>query len=794
MLYAALSFLAGICTLNQLMTLPGNGVTLLMPALILLWWCSRKKAFARIVALACFFVAGFVWAQLHARDYLDHRLPEDLAGVDIRVQGRIVGIPAGDGEARRFVFEVARYDAEDLPPVMPRRLRLSWYDGPPLHAGERWQLQLRLKPPHGFMNPGGFDYEAWLYQQRIHATGYVRDDDYNRPLRPAASVSVASLRQRISELISTGLAGNPFAGFITALAVGERGSIGSAQWNTLIATGTNHLMAISGLHIGLAAAFGYWVCRRLYPAALMQRLPAQQACVVFGLITAFAYALLAGFSIPTQRALLMLCCVTGAWLLKRITRPLDLLAFALLVVLLWDPVAVLSPGFWFSFLAVAAIFHTMTGAFAAAEGAGTAALLIRALRRWAWLPLVIALALFPLSLYLFQQVSLVAPLANMIMVPWVSFLVVPLVLLGLLFAPVAPFVSVLLFGLAARLFGFIWPLLAWLSEQSFALWAQASPPLYSVLLAMAGLAVLLAPRIGRKRGFGVLLLLPALVLRPASPGDGDFELHVLDVGQGLASVIVTRHHTLVYDTGARFSERLDSGEAVVAPFLRSRGIDHIDLLMISHGDADHIGGAAALLARWPRTPVSGQGVESLHALNAERCKAGQRWRWDGIDFEVLHPDDTKYSRRNNYSCVLRVASAGGSVLLTGDIEENVERRLIETQPRAIDVDVLVVPHHGSRTSSSPAFIAAVSPDIAIFASGYRNRYRFPRAEIVQRYRQRGVRLYATGGSGAIAVRVDAETGPQPAETFRPGRRHYWNHVVDTMPSRQAVEKPQGKVS
>jgi competence protein ComEC len=300
------------------------------------------------------------------------------------------------------------------------------------------------------------------------------------------------------------------------------------------------------------------------------------------------------------------------------------------------------------------------------------------------------------------------------------------------------------------------------------------------VLAMMGLAVLLAPRIGRKRGFGVVLLLPALLLRPAMPADGDFELHVLDVGQGLACVIVTRNHALVYDTGARFSDRLDSGDAVVAPFLRSRGIDRIDLLMISHGDADHIGGAAALLARWPSTPVSGQDIESLPAMDSGRCKAGQHWRWDGVDFDVLHPDDELYQRRNNYSCVLRVANAGGSVLLTGDIEDNVERRLIETRPHAIDADVLVVPHHGSETSSSADFIAAVSPETAIFASGYRNRYGFPRERIVRRYRGQGVHLYSTGFSGEISVSVDAETGAQPAVRYRESRRRYWNHDVDAL--------------
>ena len=614
------------------------------------------------------------------------------------------------------------------------------------------------------MNPGGFDYEAWLFQKGIHASGYVRSGAERQKIRTDGPLDVTALRQRIAADISAVLPDSEFAGLVTALAVGDRSAMTPRQWQVLINTGTNHLMAISGLHIGLAAAFGYLLCRRLLPHHLMLLIPAQHIAILCALVAAAVYASLAGFAIPTQRALLMLACVAGAMLCRRTPRPLDVLALALLLVLLWDPAAVMSAGFWFSFLAVAAIFHVVNRADSRSRWL-----------KWGWIQLVIALALLPLSLFMFQQASLLSPLANGFMVPYVSFLVVPLILCALLLMPLWHDAAALLIILADGLFRIIWPLLQYLSDLSFSHWTRAEPGLIATAAATAGIAILLAPRIRYYRAAGMLLVMPLLVSRPQAPEHGAFALHVLDVGQGLAIVVNTAGHTLVYDTGARFSDRLDSGEAVLLPFLIHQGINNIDLLMISHGDGDHIGGAASVLSAFPQTPVLGQGIEQLDADVRRHCRAGQSWHWDGVKFTLLHPDETSYKATNNRSCVLKIEGRGGSALITGDIEQKVENSLLRRYGARLAADILIAPHHGSKTSSSVSFISAVSPQRVIFAAGYRNRYRFPPAEIIARYEKLGVEMYISGHSGTISMLLHPQQGIGAVDSYRDSHGRYWNH-------------------
>lgn len=712
------------------------------------------------------FMFGICWAQWHASSYVEHTLPESQAGQDVLLTGRISDIPVRDLTGQRFIMEIEHFAAEGHDGPTPRKIKLSWYYGEPVQAGETWQLQVRLKPPHGFMNPGGFDYEAWLYLHGINATGYVRNSDANRMLQPAAVFDIASIRQQISEAITGKLAGSAFAGLVAALAVGDRSAVGRQQWDVLINTGTNHLMAISGLHIGLAAAFGYWLCRRLYPARLMLAVPVQHAAMVSAVAIALVYAALAGFAIPTQRALLMLACVVGAVLTRRIARPFDVLAFALMLVLLRDPVSVISAGFWFSFLAVAAIFFTLQHRFAQSRWL-----------KWVWIQLVIALALFPLSLFMFQQTSLVSPLANLVMVPYVSLLVVPLVLAGTLTVFVSATVSAALFNVADRLFAWVWPGLHWLSALPYSHWIKAPPGMSLTLLALLGVVIVLAPGLRYWRIAGIILVLPAALWAPSAPVAGAFELHVLDVGQGLAVVVRTHAHTLVYDTGARFSERLDSGDAVIKPFLVRAGVDNIDMLVISHGDGDHIGGAKALLEAYPETVVLGQGVDDLPARYRSQCNEGQTWTWDGVVFTVLHPDGAGYTTTNNRSCVLKVEGRGGSVLMTGDIGKKIENRLLSQHGKKLSSNVMIAPHHGSKSSSSPDFIQAVSPDIVIFAAGYRNRYHFPAAMVVERYAKQGAEMYSTGHDGAISLDVHPQQGITRVRTYRASEGKYWNHVL-----------------
>ena len=764
MFHIALSFLAGILSLMLFPQLPGAILYLgLLPA-VAFAWLQRKNSCSQLYYAIAVFVFGVCRAQFHAAGYLEHTLPESLAGKDITIIGRICDIPVNDGTVRRFMMDIERFAVDDYTGVVPQKLKLSWYYGEQVQAGETWQFQVRLKPPHGFINPGGFDYEAWLFQNGIHATGYVSNSDSNRLLQPAALFNVASIRQRISEAITGKLAGSDYAGLVTALAVGDRRAVGREQWHVLITTGTNHLMAISGLHIGLAAAFGYWLCRRIYPSGLMTAVPAPMAAMIAAVIVALIYATLAGFAIPAQRALLMLACVAGGTLTRRSCRPLDVLAFALILVLLWDPASVISAGFWFSFVAVAIIFYTSSERFAQSRWL-----------KWGWIQLVIALALFPLSLFLFQQTSLLSPLANLLMVPYVSLLVVPLVLTGTLMLFISSTVSTVLFIAADRLFEWVWPGLQWLSALPYSHWVKAQPGFLATALALLGVAILLTPRLRYGRLAGIMLILPATTGQPQSPEMGAFELNVLDVGQGLAIVVRTHAHTLVYDTGARFSPRLDSGESVIRPFLVHKGVSSVDLLMISHGDADHIGGAQSLLAAYPGTAVIGQGIEGLPATHSSQCREGQSWTWDEVEFTVLHPDASTYTTTNNRSCVLKVESRGGSVLMTGDIGKKIENRLLLLHSDELSADILIAPHHGSNSSSGPDFVRAVSPAMVIFAAGYRNRYRFPAEQVVARYVKLGTQMYLTGHEGAISVDVHPQQGVGAARGYRTRAGKYWHH-------------------
>lgn len=770
MFHIALSLLAGVLCLNTFAQLPGMSVTIACFLSIAACVIVRQGISAYCCRAFAMFLIGMSWAQWHASNYLEHVLPENLAGKDIIISGIIDDIPLTDHSVQRFTVQVDTFNAGRYGGSAPERLKLSWYYGEKVRAGELWQFAVRLKPPHGFMNPGGFDYEAWLYHNGIHATGYVRNSEHNRKTGTAAWFDSDALRQRIAEFIAQGRHDSALAGLVIALAVGDRSDIQAAQWQVLIHTGTNHLMAISGLHIGLAAAFGYALCRRLLPSSVMRRLPAQHAAMIAAVIMAFIYATLAGFAIPTQRALLMLVCVVGASLCRRLTRPRDVLALALAAVILWDPTAVMSAGFWFSFLAVAAIFYVM-------EAGAQQSLWLK----WGWLQFVIALALLPLSLFLFQQTSLVAPLANLIMVPYVSLLVVPLVLLAIALLPVSDTAATLLFQLAESLFSLVWPLLLWLSELPFSVLLKAQPGMMMTLLALAGVVILLTPRLRYVRAVGVLLMLPVLVWQPRPPVPGAYELNILDVGQGLAIVVRTHNHTLVYDTGARFSDRLDSGTAVLRPFLVHEGIRQIDLLMISHGDGDHIGGAASLLDAYPQTAVLGRGVEALNAASSRPCHAGQRWVWDDVEFTLLHPDMATYPARNNRSCVLKITGRGGTALLTGDIEQQIEKRLLQRGADTLVADILVAPHHGSKSSSSIAFIDAIAPQQVIFAAGYRNRYGFPMREIVARYARAGVDMHISGHAGALRILVHPEHGIGAVERYRESRGKYWNHRLAKLP-------------
>ncbi len=853
MFFYALAFLLGVVFVQQCSVLPAfwfTSSTLLL--FLLLYSIFNRRQFFLInniqFTLALRFILlilfGIVFSSVCAKQQLSHRLNDALIGKNIIINGYVSGIPLNDDNVQRFDFTVTqlrvlatggrKIDQVGKYQKRPGKIRLSWYYGRPVHAGEKWQLEVRLKPPHGFMNPGGFDYEAWLFQHGIHATGYVRKSNLNEhDIGSSEGLSITklmasmnkirqSLAQRLDGIADTALPGESEGSdqersfsLIKALAMGDKSSISNQQWQVLRNTGTSHLMAISGLHVGLAAFFAYVLIRRLLPAFIMKRIPAQHVALSAGLLMALLYAMVSGLSISTQRAIIMLSVLAMMTLIRRNHRPLDALGFALILVLVFDPLAVLSAGFWFSFSAVAVIFITLSSAdlsprnLVITEKGRLHAAWARAysiLKKWIRLQLLITLFLLPLSLFMFQQVSLVSPVANLLLIPYVSFLVVPLVLAAMLCMFILPsIVAEELFRLAASLLDIIWPLLRSLAAQPYALWVTGDVDIVKLLVATAAMLVFyfsteLSSFIGTcqqlicrsparqkqtvwsLRFIACLMFIPLFVTTSPILDVGEYRLTVLDVGQGSAAVIQTQNHVVVFDAGAKFSDKLNAGQNVVLPYLLSQGVQSLDYLIISHGDADHIGGAQALLDAFPEAEVIGQDIEKLVASKKQRCVQGKKWQWDGIDFIFLSPaaedlTEGEAGKRNNKSCVLRVSSINGSVLFTGDIEQKAEKKLLKRYAGQLNSSILIAPHHGSKTSSSAALLAEVSPEISIFSVGYKNKYQFPNKQVMARYKAMDGEQWQTDKSGALMISISRK-GERQVEAYREKTKKYWHHMAD----------------
>ena len=769
----ALSFLAGILLAQQLTGLPE------------LWYAPLALAGLGAIAvprlrIAAFLALGFLWAVWRADLVLSDQFPGALEGENVILEGRIVGLPLDLGNAERFDVEVARLTGLRRAWPPPGRVRLTWYRNARYRyaqyrnerrpvPGEDWRLLARLKRPHGMMNPGGLDYEGFLFRQGVRATGYVVSGTANTRLGPAQGEAIERLRMAISDALQHRLGDRPETGIVTALAVGDQQAIGPVQWDVFNRTGTTHLVAISGLHVGFLGLIGYLLGRWLWslPARTVLYLAAPRVGAVTGLLMAWGYAALAGFAVPAVRSLVMIAVVMiGLWS-HRSWLLIDLLAAALWVVLLLDPLAVLAPGMWLSFGAVAILLYAMAGRVS--------------VRGFWWrfgrVHWVMGLGLMPPLFFLFGQNPVLGPLANALAVPWVTFVVVPLVLLGTALLWVSePLATLLLHG-AVEALAWIWIYLEGLSDLDFAAWHLPRPTPGIAASAAIGTLLLLAPRGVPGRFTGLVWLLPLFLQEPARPPPGELWFTVLDVGQGLAAVAETHRHVLVYDTGPRFSVRLDAGRAALIPFLRERGIAHIDTLVVSHGDNDHLGGLQSLLAEVSvgRILTSVPHRIPLETRNMGRtvpCEAGQHWKWEGVAFTVLHPTADNPGSDNERSCVLRVSTGARAVLIPGDIELGAEARLVRRLGPALHAEVLVAPHHGSKTSSTPGFVAAVSPRYVVFSAGYRNRWGFPAPEVRERYANRGAEMLGTAETGAIRFRIGEEVG-SPVR-YRDETARYWN--------------------
>lgn len=784
MFAACAAFAAGCACLQTQAQGPDFRFLLFLPlsgAALWLWHANVRLERGRrlgvgvgVVVLAA--VLGFFYAAWRAELRLAQGLDAAWEGRVLGFTGRVVGLPEVQPGGMHIVMASVHAQTPGFRP--PAQVRLGWYARPgqalpEVRGGDCLRVQARLNSPWSTVNPAGFDYQAWLLERGIVVSGGVHSAQI-LPSSACAGGARAWLdrwRGEIRARLQAALGDAPYAGVVVALAVGEQAAIPAAQWRVFRLTGTTHLFSVSGLHITLFASLVFALTNLLWRRfpRLSLRVPARRAAIVPGMLAATGYALLSGFGLPAQRTLFMLLTAGSAALLLRRMPPSGVLAVALFVVVLIDPWAALSPGFWLSFAAVALLLWSAAGRITQVPW----------WRQWLHVQAVVTLGLLPLLLALFHEVSWVSPLANAFAIPVISLLAAPLSLLAAIGPGVAWLAHACVQGVMLGLNG--------LSAWPQAAWHGASPSWGVLLLSLVGTGVLLLPRGFPGRWLGALLFLPLLFPRLVVPMPGEAWLTVLDVGQGEALVVRTAHHTLLLDSGPRFSSGEDAGARIVAPWLWAQGITQVTGLVLSHDDLDHSGGVAALLEShrpdWVLTPLAGQDVRTLgqagqHMLarrpDALTCRAGLRWQWDGVAFSVLHPPMHQFAMRgygdNDRGCVVRVDAGGKSALLSADIESLSERNLAERGVLA-PVDVLVVPHHGSRSSSSLAFLRALQPQWAVIPVGHRNRYGHPHGEVLARYRDLGIPVWRTDREGAVTVKLSG-AGVE-VESARRAQPRYW---------------------
>jgi len=771
-------------------------VTLLLPRV-----SRRARRHAHALAFPLLFAAsaacGFGASGLRAALRMADTLDPALENRDLVVVGVVSSLPQRGPTGLRFRFDVESAHDASGPVQVPPQVALGWYAGShedaalagpeqELRAGQRWRWTVRLRRPHGNVNPASYDWELSLLEQGVRATGYVRDAPAER-LAEAAGDPIDRLRQRVRDAIEATVPDRRVAGVLAALCIGDQGAIEREDWDLFRNTGTAHLMAISGLHVtmlawaaGLVIA-GLW--RRSAPATLW--LPAPLAGRLGGLFTALAYALFSGWGVPSQRTVWMLATVTVLRVLGLRWPWLIVLLMAAVVVTMLDPWALLQAGFWLSFMAVGLLMASSPADDRTHEPPpGTdpaSATRWHRLARGAWRQVrhdlrtqaIATLGLTPLTLVFFHQVSLVGFAANVVAIPLVTLVVTPLALLGTLIVPLWTVGAIVVRGLMA--------MLSALAGLPAAVWTAPEAPAWAQLAGLLGAMLIVLPIPWRVRALGAVLVVPLLWPGRSLPPPGTFELIALDVGQGTSVLVRTHAHLLVYDTGPQYARDNDAGQRILVPVLRARGEARVDRLVLSHRDADHTGGARSLIAAYPVDALL-TSLEEEHPLLAlgpppERCVAGQSWTWDGVRFDVLHPkyDGYDVARKSNaLSCVVRVTGSNGSALLTGDIERGQEAELVASLGTALRSDVLIVPHHGSRTSSTPAFIDAVRPTVAVFQAGYLSRFRHPAPDVVARYVERGIETVTSPACGAWH-RPAVHDGEPACERERVQR--YWHHTM-----------------
>ena len=803
----------GIMSVSYFPVLPPALICLPLLLVTLSLWSHR--CLYPVAALAF----GLFWGTAHGYYQTATWLDAQYRGINITLQGVVAGLPQQtergirfdvlvdgavpsdqlDRNNNSFSQTVAHFKSSQLPHLNLQKVVLNWYGYHQVEPGQAWQFEVRLKRPRGSVNPGGFDYQAWLMRHDYDAVGYVRNSELNRQLEVGSMINqfrtvVDTLRWRIKHDIEDILKEKPTVGLIVALIIGDKTELEKTDWAVLKATGTIHLMIISGLHIGFIAAMSYWFvslgCRMLLPITYLSW--GQPLSAISAILAAISYAAFAGFSLPTQRAVIMIViamvCIASS---RKI--PLHLGYFyALLLVLMLDPLAAHSAGFWLSFGAVGSLLYAMSNRVAIIKW-----------KSWFQAQWVVFLGLSPLLLYLVHSLAILSPLVNIIAIPIVSLLVVPLAIVGaifLLFAEVFAGMKSLadIFLLSAEyILSVLWTGLCWLEENAIAFLWQPSFAIDPVLLCLVVVGTLwvLAPKGLPAKYLGLFFALPFIFPFDQSETEGiqegAMEMTVLDVGQGLAVVVETKEHTLIFDTGARYSAKADAGSHTLVPFLSHKGIKSIDKLVISHNDNDHVGGAASLIAERRVAAISaGNPLELAEQLRLGElvsvpsiipCQQGDQWNWDGVQFEFLNSVALSDAQPNDQSCVLLIDNGTTRVLIPGDIEKRAERALLQMVPEKLRADVLIAPHHGSKTSSTVRFVAAVSPRWVIFSAGYKNQFGHPHSTVLKRYHRmlgNSVEnptntIFNTAVDGAIALHFSPDQDMAEIRKARISEQRYW---------------------
>ena len=750
---------------------------------------AASRALTVLVLLGAL-LSGVSYLCWRSAAILADELPEAAMGRNLQVTGVVDSLPDRTARGQRFLFRVEQGDRR-FP--IPELIQLSIWQrdagadqdangesgidplSQGVRPGERWSFTVRLKRPHGLANPHGYDVEARLFETGVRATGYVRCGERMTDFVMTPSTLIARWREQIRDRFERVLPIEeyPNAGVLTALAIGDQKAIPGPMWQVFAKTGTTHLMSISGLHVtlfsGLVAGLVSWLWRR--QPRFASRIPAQRAGVFCGWFAAAFYTLIAGAEIPALRTLFMLSVGAIALLTGRRVSPFRILLLALVVVLLFDPWAGMSPGFWLSFVAVGLL---LWAALAEHGGEREQASLMQRLRHWLrgfgrtqW---AVTIGTLPFLLIFFSQFSLVSPLTNAVAIPWVSGVVTPLTI----FALVLPWDPLLL--LADALLSPLMYLLTWSAALPVAIWHAPVPSALVFVLALLGALWWLMPAGLPGRWMAIFLCLPLVLPRTEFIPAGQARVDVLDVGQGLAVVVRTRHHALLYDTGPYYSSTADAGVRVIVPYLRAIGLDRLDGLVVTHRDTDHSGGAFSVLESmpvgWVADAPDTHFADLFPAVRSKACVAGTTWAWDGVRFEFLYPlaaTRSKGQASNHQSCVLRISAAGKSILLTSDIETPDEAALLSADAGLGHSDVMLVPHHGSGTSSSAALLDTVQPDVAIIPVGYRNRYRHPKPSVLAEYEARKIRVLRSDADGMVQIDLPSMV----ITAYRQVHRRYW---------------------